>query len=287
VDAPMDNATSSAVRFGDWIAEGWRMFVEQWKGWVATILVVLLILLAPIVPYLVILFGVTATAANSNAPEVPLLIWPVTLVFVFVMMFAGMLLTGGLYGCALNQLRGGRVSPRDLLSAWDSFPQLLGAAILMAILTMIGAMLCIIPAYIVHGALFFTIPLILDRKLGVIEAMQTSFELTKKNILMFTLFAFVTGLIASIGTYACYIGLLATYPLQFTIGVVAYRDCFGVPGARAFLPAQQASPAVYSAPQVRTPVAPESVVQSVCPTCQASVPSTATYCPRCGRSMGT
>jgi ribosomal protein L40E len=286
VDAPMD-ATSSAVRFGDWIAEGWRMFVEQWKGWVVNILVVLLVLLAPTVPYLIIFFGLMAAAADSRTAELPLLIWPLTFVFALVVSFVAMVMAGGLYTSALNQLRGGRVSPRDLLSAWDSFPQLLGAAILMAILTMIGAMLCIIPAYIVHGALFFTIPLILDRKLGVIEAMQTSFELTKKNILMFTLFAFVTGLIASIGTYACYIGLLATYPLQFTIGVVAYRDCFGVPGARAFLPAQQASPAVYSAPQVRTPVAPESVVQSVCPTCQASVPSTATYCPRCGRSMGT
>jgi uncharacterized membrane protein len=283
----MDNATSTVVRFGDWIAEGWRMFVEQWQGWVMTMLVVSLIVLAPIVPCLVIFFGVMATAANSNAPEVAVLIWPVTLVFVFVMMFVGMLLTGGLYGCALNQLRGGRVSPRDLLSAWGSFPQLLGAAILTSILTTIGLMLCIIPFYIVLGALFFTTPLILDRKLGVIEAMRTSFELTKKNILMFTLFAFVTGLISSVGYYVCLVGLIATYPLHFTIGVVAYRDCFGVPGARAFLPAQQASPTVYSAPQVQTPVAPESVVQSVCPTCQAGVPSTATYCPRCGRSMGT
>src|SRR5262249_44329545 len=158
---------------------------------VLNILVVLLIILAPTVPYLIILFGLMAAAGDSRTQELPLLIWPVTLVFMLVLMLIGMLVGGGLYGSALNQLRGGRVSVRDLLSAWDCFPQLLGAAILIAILTVIGAMLCVIPAYIVQGVFFFTIPLIIDRKLSVIEAMQTSFELTKKNLLMFTLFAFV------------------------------------------------------------------------------------------------
>src|SRR5215831_849900 len=96
-DARMDNATSSAVRFGDWIAEGWRMFVEQWKGWVLNILVVLLIILAPTVPYLIILFGLMAAAGDSRTQELPLLIWPVTLVFMLVLMLIGMLVGGGLY----------------------------------------------------------------------------------------------------------------------------------------------------------------------------------------------
>src|SRR5215470_14617188 len=102
-DAPMDNTASTAVRFGDWIAEGWRMFVEQWKGWVVNMLVVLLIILAPTVPYLIILFGLIAAAGDTHTQELPLLIWPLTMVFMLVLLLIGMLVGGGLYGSALNQ----------------------------------------------------------------------------------------------------------------------------------------------------------------------------------------
>src|SRR5215470_89036 len=113
----MDNTAQPVVRFGDWIAEGWRMFVEQWKGWVLSILVVLLAILAPTVPFLVLLFGLMAAAGNSGSGEVSLMVWPLTFIYVLVVAVIGMVMAGGLYASALNQLRGGRVSPKDLLSA--------------------------------------------------------------------------------------------------------------------------------------------------------------------------
>src|SRR5260370_39160273 len=103
MSAPIDNTASPAVRFGDWIAEGWRMFVEQWKGWVVNILVVLLAIMAPSIPFFIILFGLIVAARNSQTPELPLLIWPVTFIFVIVVGVIGMLLAGGLYSSAMNQ----------------------------------------------------------------------------------------------------------------------------------------------------------------------------------------
>jgi hypothetical protein len=262
------------------------MFVEQWKGWVLNILVVLLAILAPTIPFLVVFFGLIAAAGNSSSGEMPLLFWPLTFIYILVVGVVAMVLAGGLYSSALNQLRGGRVSPRDLLSAWDTFPQLLLAAILIWILASIGTMLCIIPGLLVQGLFFFTIPLIIDRRLGAVEAMKTSYNLASKNMVMFTLFALVTALISSLGVYACYVGLLVTYPLHFTIGAAAYRDCFGVPGARAFLPPEQQSSSIPLVPQPPS-VVPQPATPSFCPGCQATVPQTAAYCPRCGSPLGT
>src|SRR5262249_45837947 len=140
--------------------------------------------------------------------------------------------------------------------------------------------LCIIPGLIIAGLLYFTTPLIIQARLGVFEAMRESKEVIQRNLLMFTLFAFVVSLIAQSGQYLCYVGLLATLPLQFTIGVVADRDCFGVPGARTFQP-PRANAAPYAVPPGWPPsvVPPESVS---CRSCQTPLPPGARFCPGCG-----
>ena len=112
--------------------------------------------------------------------------------------------------------------------------------LIIAILSMIGALICILPAFIVQGLCFFAIPLAVDKKLGPIADIQTSIEATKKDWLMYTLFAFVVSLIAGAGAILCYVGLLASYPLYFLITAVAYRQVFGLDGI--------SSPTSYSPP---------------------------------------
>jgi hypothetical protein len=173
----------------------------------------------------------------------------IALIFVGVIMLVllSTYLVGGMYQTAFKQLRGEAISTRDLFSASDCFPTFLGAAILVGILVMIGALLCIIPAFIVAGALYFTLPLVVERRLSVGEAIQTSRDATRGDLFMFVLFALVVSLIAQAGSYLCYVGMLVTWPLQFTIGAIAYRDCFGVPGARSFA-SKPTPPHAYGAP---------------------------------------
>jgi hypothetical protein len=78
--------------------------------------------------------------------------------------------------------------------------------------------------------------------------MAESKEVVQKNLIMFILFQFVVQLIAQSGQYLCYVGLLATFPLQFTMSIIAYRDCFGVQGARSFQPPPPVNPAAYGGP---------------------------------------
>jgi uncharacterized membrane protein len=122
--------------------------------------------------------------------------------------------------------------------------------------------MCYLPAFVVAGLTYFTLPLIVRKNVGVLDALTQSKDVAKKDWIMFTLFAFVVSLIAQVGVYACYVGIIFSFPLTFTIGVVAYRDCFE-PGLK-----------------------PESEVEALytksCRRCGASIPVDAAFCDRCG-----
>jgi uncharacterized membrane protein len=277
------------VRFGDWIGEGWRMFTEQWKAWVTITIPFFAAAIGPALGFVAYIYGVwmpqvmEAARRGRSAPPTDLL--PAYLVLMgslLLLMPVTVFLMGGMYRCAFKQLRGGRLEFKDIFSAGDCYFRLLGAVILIGLITTIGIMLCFVPGLLALGALYFTIPLIIDRKMGVIEAMKASYELTKPKLFQFALFAFVVQIIASAGSYACYIGLLATYPLLFTIHAVSFRDCFGVQGARRFTP-QLPAPSIYAPPPMAQ--APPPVPASVCPNCQTSLPPTAAFCPKCGAGV--
>jgi hypothetical protein len=277
----MNNSMPVEVKFGDWISEGFRMFVEQWQAWVLQSLVMIAVLFLLMAVEFLGFLGVAAllgTTLGDSSGVLILLLLPVLLT---VSLILGSVLVCGMYKSAFKQLQGGKVELGDLFSGVDLFLPVVLAQLCVGALTFAGMLFCIIPGLIVAGLFYFTIPLIIHRNLGVFDAMRTSFELTKQNIVMFTLFAFVVQLLSQVGQYACYVGLLATFPLLFTIGVVAYRDCFGVAGARSFQ-APPGAPAPYSAPP---PGWPPSVVPpqpALCRSCQTPIPPGAQFCPLCG-----
>jgi len=256
----MDNTigTLPKVRLGEWISEGWNMFAAEWKVWVLNGLIMSLVTVFPIIGiYVLVLFFAAASVGNSAG--VGVLMVALIAVVIVLIAFLATYLAGGMYHTAFKQLRGEPISTRDLFSAGDRLPAVLGASIIVGVLTMIGAMLCIIPAFIVAGALYFTIPLIVERRMRVTDAIQASRDATRGDLFMFVLFAFLVSLIAQAGSYLCYVGLLITWPLHYTIAAIAYRDCFGVEGARSFA-SKALPPNNYGAPPPSaypTPVAPE------------------------------
>ena len=285
------------VRFGEWISEGWRMFTEQWKVWVSITIPLFISMVGPALILIIYIYGVWMPAAMEQArrgrSEPPTEIFAVYLLFAgltLLLMPLTVFLMGGMYRCAFKQLRGGKLEFKDVFSVGNAYFRMLGATLLVGFAIAIGMMLCIIPGFIALGLLYFTLPLVIERNMGVIEAMKTSIEMTKPKLFQFVLFAFVVQLIASAGSYACYIGLLATYPLLFTIHAVAFRDCFGVDGARRFTP-QLPPQSIYAPPpppmaQARPPIsqAPPAPA-TVCPSCQTTLPPTAVFCPKCGAGV--
>ena len=302
------------------------MFTEQWKTWVLLALGYFAVML---VPTIAVMFAIFSAAFASAASQAGPYGRAAPSAFPFFIMVVGTMLSlavlipltayfkGGMYKSAIKQLRGGQLEFRDLFSAGDCFIPLMGETILVGLIVFIGSLFCIIPGLVAAGMLMFAAPLIIERKMGVIEAMRASYEMTRQNILIFTLFAFIIQLIVSAGTYLCYVGVLATYPLMFTMASVAYRDCFGLSGARSFRglqasaippyatanpyepPQPQGEPTRPAAPPSATfytyeaqpgettdePQQPPEPQGTTCPGCQTQLPSTATFCFRCGTKV--
>lgn len=302
----MQSNTASGVRWGEWIGEGWQMFVDRWQVWVLQILILLLLFAIPVIPFYLMVVGMQIEAAQSgNPPQLPVMMIPLILVAAPLFLLGGAFILGGLWKTAFKQLRGEAISVGDLFSGGDVFLRILGAMVAVGFLAILGGLLCVFPALIVAGLLYFTIPLIVERDMSVGDAISASYEATKQHWFMFTLFAIVVAILASLGQYACGVGILATYPLQFTIAAVAYRDLFGVAGARSFSSRHATTPTSYAgqswpvAPQHPAPSAapqptpvfsaqqPVEPVQPVtrCSQCGATLTRAANFCNFCGARL--
>ena len=258
----MQTMDAPNVKWGEWIGEGWQMFANQWQGWVLLMLVFVILIMIPVAPIYVFVIGAQLAAATN--PDIP----PESPGVLFFLVMAVMYLVFILGSAFL--MRG------VFLSA-------AGGVILCGILSAIGAVFCILPAFIVAGLFYFTMPLVIEKEMGVFDAMRASFDRTKGHWFMFALFAFVVSLLAQVGSVACGIGILATFPLFFTINAVAFRDLFGVSGAQSFLP-QAASPSGYAQPWTTPSEPPTANIQ--CQRCGATgfAPG-ARFCNVCGANL--
>lgn len=294
----MQQETSATIRWGEWIGEGWQMFAERWQVWVLQILILFLIFAVPIVPFYLMMFAAQLNTAPGEVPEFPALFFPLMFAVILISTLGGAFLLSGLYKTAFKQLRGEAISVGDLFSGGDVFLRVLGAMIAVSLLSTVGIFLCILPYFVVIGLLHFTIPLIVERNLGIGEALSASVNATKANWFMTTIFVFVVYLLGSVGVYACGVGALVSYPLLFTITAIAYRDVFGVAGARRFSANQQQYSTNYSGPSWASsgstpPSEPpqfgympdQQPTLTICPNCGTSIARASRFCNKCGNPL--
>lgn len=287
----MKTITAPGVRWGEWISEGWQMFVARWQVWVVQALIFFAVWVIPFFA-LYFLFIISALMAKTNDGqnlEPPLMDLGIFLLAAPLLFLLATYLLCGFWQTASKQLRGEAISVRDLFPGGGVYLQVLGAVILLAILAMLGALFFIVPAFIVMGLFQFTIPLIVDRGMSIGSAMNASFNATKGHWILYTLFALVVALIANAGGILCYVGILATYPLQFTIMAIAYRDSFGLEGAVRFAPVAGTNATSYAGKS--WPVPPQPATPPPAPprplfTQTAETPEPATFhCSQCGAAI--
>lgn len=322
----MQQGISATVRWGDWIGEGWQMFAERWQVWVVQALIMFVVFAIPGLPFYAMMFTIQIQAAQTGEPpDFPVLFFPMLLAVMVVWLLAAAFFMSGLYQTAFKQLRGEPISVRDIFSGGNRFLRVVGASITIYLLTMLIAFLCLVPAFLIAwvfsaplagiglgiigallyfllsvvtlGSFHFTIPLIIERDLSIGEALRTSYNSVKPNRFMVSLFIFVVYMLASAGFIACYIGVLASYPLLFTITVISYRDLFGVAGARRFSANQQQYPTNYSGPSWASsgsvpPPPPqfnafpdEQATLTICSNCGTQMNRGARFCNKCGSPL--
>src|SRR5262245_345022 len=312
----------------EWIGEAWKLFLNNPAAWIGMILitaiVVVLLVVLPIV-FLIIPTGIFASRNETGAALATLgftlLLIPVIAI---VAIAAGAYLSGGMYRAAIKQTRGEAISVGDLFSGGDCFLRIfglgalvvIGSFVLSAVLSVpgtvieglrpLGSLVSNVLACIIGGFIFFAIPLIVDRNMGVFDAIRTSIETTKNQWWMFAIFTFVLGLLSFIGVIACGVGLLVTAPFYFTTPAVAYRDTFGLTGFRSYegfstppsppdyrthTPSQMPAPAPqaqqWSQPTYVTPPQPPQPepTTTTCPHCGATLARVMNFCNQCGRPM--
>ncbi len=213
----------------EWIAAGFNLFLQQWQAWVLNILIFLIALFVPLGLILIASFvSIPLLTERANPIGIAVVIGLSALLMLVMAAVLGFL-AAGLYRSAFKQLKGGQIELRDLFSGTDVFVQMFAVNVIMMVASFVGLLFCILPAFLVGGLCFFAPALVALRGAGPIEAIRTSIETTKHDLLPFTLFALVVYLLAGVGGNFCYVGLLATYPLLFTVTAVAYRDCLGLP----------------------------------------------------------
>jgi hypothetical protein len=252
----MQQVNAPSVRW-EWISEAWNLFTKQWSVWVVMILVTVLAVGLIYLPlYFVALFSMAPSVSEDGIVTpasgfLPIVIFPVGYLAIMCVMSW---LTGGLYSAAFKQLRGEQIAVGDLFSGGQYFSRMIGALLLVGIASGIGSIFCLIPGLIVYGLAFLTAPMIVEGGKGSIDAIKASIEVTKKDWIMFTLFAIALIIIAEAGAIACGVGILATLPLLFLSHALAYRDLVGIPGAQEgeFMPA----PEYRSYTPSQTPYAP-------------------------------
>jgi hypothetical protein len=239
-----------AIRF-EAIGEAWQFFTQQMGTWILAIVATFVIQFGVYIggALILVMLGIGAGALtgkgnlNSDSASAGFVggfmlgyfLLLVTLIFVSSFLMVG------LYRMAAKQVRGEYISLGDLFTGTDALLPVLGATLLISLATM-AASLTIVGGFVVAGLFSITIPLIVDRRQGVLAAMGSSWNALKGEWLMATLFHFVLVFVAGIGVLGLGVGLLFTYPLLFLGTAIVYRDFF--PTAA---PGQERMYAAYSA----------------------------------------
>ena len=244
------NGAVVKVEIGPWVNAGWKMFTSHWQTWVKMACLAFLPMIIPMIGVVVGYFGVIASliphvAFDPYGQPYPQMsagvpVWAFTILggSMLLAMLAGFisLYFGiGMWKAALKQARGGIPEMSDLRGNGHLFWKVFLAQLVVGLLTMVGIMLCYIPGFIVMAWYYYVIPLVIDKELGLGEAMERSKAVTSQQLLMFILWAFVVSILASLGAYVCYIGVVATIPLQFTMAAASY--CASYEGANYGTPA--------------------------------------------------
>lgn len=145
------------------------------------------------------------------------------IMFIVVMPFVG-----GIVVMCLKQIQGREISFGDLFSVFNKTLPLFLAAVLINIMVSLGFLLLILPGIYLGVSYLLVVPLIIDRDLGVWEAMEASRKaITKSWFRVFGLYLLLL-LIVMVSMIPLGIGLLWSVPLMAMAFMTMYQKMFGI-----------------------------------------------------------
>ncbi len=147
------------------------------------------------------------------------------LVNMLVSLFVGLLaqiIVAALVRGALDTVDGKPVSLGGMFAGWDKGAVLI-AALIVAVATAIGTLLCYLPGLVVGFLTSYTMFFIVDKQMSPVDAIKASISFTTGN-LGATLLYYVLGVLVAIaGAIACGVGLLVAIPVVLIGAAYTFR----------------------------------------------------------------
>jgi uncharacterized membrane protein len=216
-DNPYGQPAPSAYSPTDAVGYGWTKFrASPSTLLVPTLVIGVVVVVIAVVIRLIIVNGMT----NSDSGMGKVLL--AAAIASAITSLVTQVLTAGLYKGGLSVTDGQSFSLGNLFEGWDKM-QVVVAAIIIGILTLIGTILCYVPALLVGYFTQFTLLFIIDKNMTATEAIGASFRLCAHNLGPTILWYLLAIVCIVVGAIVCLVGLLVAVPVVLVGLAYTYR----------------------------------------------------------------
>jgi hypothetical protein len=229
-DRPESSGPQAQIISYGAVGVAWQLLRERLGTWMLTTLVLLLALCGlGLVLQIVTMAGMIVAVKLFGAFGIPIVMVVVAALNIGIQG----LVYGGLFRMALKQIDGGEVGVGDVFSlgGQNRVERLVKAIFLMGIFGMLGCTLLVIPGLVVFALSMFTVPLIVDGRMGAWASFKTSLAALRRDWLSAMVFALAMTALECSGILLLGVGVLFTAPWSVLAVAVQYRRSFG-PGAK-------------------------------------------------------
>lgn len=214
------------ISIGAAFSRGWETFAKRPLFFVGVLFLVFVIGAALQIPSVVIDLLTPDNTKNIDAASLPLFLiggW-FTLVFSLIGWSVQQYLSTGVMQLTLDAAVGRPYTLKSLLIEPKIFLNAILASSVVGILVLIGLLCFIIPGIYLSLAFAPVIYVVLDQKLGPVDAVQRCWNLTKGNRGRLFLFGVASFGINLLGILALGIGVLVTAPFTWLAMADVYRQ---------------------------------------------------------------
>lgn len=134
----------------------------------------------------------------------------------------------GVFVLSLRRSVDAPLNVMSIFSHFDKTIKIFLTMLLMWIILTIGFLLFILPGIYLSIAYLMAMPLVIEKDLGIWEAMETSRKAVTKRWFTMLLFGIVMSIIMFISMIPLGIGLIWTMPMGMIAYAIIYRNMFGI-----------------------------------------------------------